>query len=59
MSKQKHHQERRIRVRGVRRETIDVRKLGKAVIALAAAAAEAEAEAEHQRRADPESKEQP
>lgn len=50
MSKKKHRQERHIRVRGVRRETVDLRKLGKAVIALAAAAAEAEAEAEHRRR---------
>lgn len=41
--------ERRIRVRGVRREEIDVRKLGKAVIALAAAQAEADAEAEHRK----------
>jgi hypothetical protein len=43
----KKHQTKYIRVRGVQRDTIDVRKLGRAVIALAAAKADAEAEAEH------------
>jgi hypothetical protein len=39
---------RRIRVRAVRREPPDVKKLGKALLALAMAQAQAEAEAEAQ-----------
>ena len=39
-----------IRIRGVQRSDVDVRKLGKAVIALAAAQAEADAEADHRRK---------
>lgn len=50
MNKKIRRRQRQLRVRGVQRETIDVRKLGKAVIALAAAKAEAEAEAEHRRK---------
>lgn len=42
--------ERRIRVRGVRRHPVDVRKLGHAIIALAAAQAEKAAATEHKRR---------
>jgi hypothetical protein len=50
MSKTFHHGERRhgqrrIRVRGIRREVPDYRKLARALIALAQAQAEAEAEA--------------
>lgn len=40
--------ERRFSVRGVRRDPPDLRKLGKALIALAQAEAEAAAQAEHQ-----------
>jgi len=43
--------ERRIRVRGIRRNPPDIRKLGQAIIALAQAQAEKEAEAEHKRAA--------
>lgn len=57
MSKKRHHQERRIRVRGIQRKQVDVKKLGKAVIALAVAQAEKEAQAEH--RQAKQSKEQP
>lgn len=49
MSK-KRYKERFVRIRGVQRTQIDVRKLGKAVVALAAAQAEAEAEREHTRK---------
>jgi hypothetical protein len=42
----KQPKERHVRIRGVQRETVDVRKLGKALIALALAQAEADAEAE-------------
>jgi hypothetical protein len=56
MSKTFHHGERRhgqrpIRVRGVRREPADLRKLARALIAFAQAQAEAEAEAEAQAQA--------
>lgn len=56
MSKKKRHQDRHIRVRGVQRDVVDIRKLGRAVIALAAAQAEAEAEAEHRKSKAPETK---
>jgi len=45
-----HRPERRITVRGVRREQPDLRKLAQALIALAQAQAEADAEAAHERR---------
>lgn len=50
MSKTFHNGERRIRVRGVRRSELDVKRLARALIDLAQAQAEAEAEAEHKRR---------
>jgi hypothetical protein len=50
MSKTFHHGERRIRVRGVRRSELDVKRLARALIDLAQAQAAAEAEAEHKRR---------
>ena len=53
MSKAKRHRpkrQRRLRVRGVRRDPVDIRKLADALLELAAAKAEAEAEAEHARR---------
>jgi len=43
--------DRRIRVRGIRRNPPDIRKLGQAIIALAQAQAEKEAETEHKRAA--------
>ncbi len=49
MSRTFHHGERRIRVRGVRRRELDVKRLARALIDLAQAQAEAEAEAEHDR----------
>lgn len=42
--------ERHVIVRGVRRESIDVHKLSRALIALMQAKAEAEAKAEHEAR---------
>ncbi|WUI02870.1 hypothetical protein OHR68_14035 [Spirillospora sp. NBC_00431] len=53
MGKRKRHnqprrEERRFRVRGVRRDPPDMRKLGKALISLAQAEAERQAQAEHQ-----------
>lgn len=49
MSRTYHNGERRIRVRGVRRQPTDLRRLARALIELeyAQAQAEAEAEAEH------------
>lgn len=44
---------RNIRVRGARRAEPDVRKLGRALIALAQAQAEADARAEHDQQAQP------
>lgn len=41
--------ERRIRVRGVRRDPTDIKKLARALIELAAAQAEADAKADHER----------
>lgn len=43
-------QDRRIVVRGIRRDPPDVRKLARALIELARAQAEAEAQAEHEAR---------
>jgi hypothetical protein len=51
MSRTFHHGERRIRVRGVRREPPDLRRLARALIELAQMEAEANAEAEHRKRA--------
>jgi hypothetical protein len=48
MSRTFHHGERRIRVRGVRRHPADLRRLAKALIALAQADAEATAQAAHE-----------
>jgi len=50
MSKTSHHGERRIRVRAIRRDKPDLRKLARALIDLAQAQAEAEAQAEHERQ---------
>ncbi len=50
MSRTFHHGERRIRVRGVRREDPDLRKLARALIDLAQA--QAEAEAQHKQQPD-------
>ncbi len=47
MTKKKRHQERRLRVRDVRHEPPDLKKLAGALIALAQAQAETEAAAEH------------
>lgn len=44
---------RNIRVRGVRREEPDLRKLGRALLALVEAQREAEAEAAHRRATEP------
>ena len=57
MSKTFHHGDRRhgqrqIRVRGVRREPADLRKLARALIALAQAQAEVEAQAQHDPKRD-------
>lgn len=52
MSRTFHHGDRRIRVRGVRNETPELRKLARALIDLAQAQAEADAEHEHKKRAD-------
>ena len=47
MSRTFHHGERRIRVRGIKRDPTDLRRLARALIELAQAQAEAEAEAAH------------
>ena len=44
--------ERRVRVRAIRRSPMDVKKLGRALIALAMAQAEAEAQKEHAAKKD-------
>jgi hypothetical protein len=44
MSRTFHHGERRIRVRGIKRDPTDLRRLARALIELAQAQAEAEAE---------------
>lgn len=48
MSRTFHHGERRIRVKGVRRQPVDLRRLARALIELAQAEAEAAAQAEHE-----------
>ncbi|HSH59896.1 MAG TPA: hypothetical protein VK988_09710 [Acidimicrobiales bacterium] len=50
MTKKKRHQERRLRVRDVRHDPPDLKKLAGALIALAQAQAETEAAAEHDHR---------
>jgi hypothetical protein len=47
MSRTYHRGERRLRVLGIKRRDPDLRKLGRALIALAQAQAEADARAEH------------
>jgi hypothetical protein len=49
MSRTYHHGNRNIRVRGIRRESTDLRRLARALIDLAHAEAEAQAESEHQK----------
>lgn len=51
MSRTFHHGERRIRVRAIRRERPDMRKLARALLELAQAQAEAEAQDQHQAEA--------
>jgi len=54
MSRTFHHGERRIRIRGIRKNPPDLRRLARALIELAQLEAEAEAqEAEHQRQSRP------
>jgi hypothetical protein len=48
MSRTYHQGERRIRVRGVRRDATDLRRLARALIELAQAQTEAEAKAQHE-----------
>ena len=50
MSRTFHHGERNIRVRGIRKDPPDLRRLARALIALVEAEAEAEAEAEEAAR---------
>ena len=50
MSRTFHHGERRIRVRAVRKDPADLRRLARALIELAKLQAEAEAEVEHERK---------
>jgi len=50
MSRTFHHGERRIRVRAIRREQPDLRRLARALIDIARAQAEAEAQIEHEQR---------
>jgi hypothetical protein len=50
MSRTFHHGERRIRVRGIRRDPADLRRLARALSALAQAQAESEAEAADEQR---------
>jgi hypothetical protein len=52
MSRTFHHGERRIRVRAIKREEPDLRKLARALIDLAQAQAEAEAERQHKQQSD-------
>lgn len=52
MSRTFHHGGRRIRVRGIRHGTPDLRKLARALIDLAQAQAEAEAERQHKQQTD-------
>lgn len=50
MSRTYHHGERHIRVRGVRRDATDLRRLAVALLDLAQAQAETDAQAEHKKR---------
>ncbi|MGC2372404.1 MAG: hypothetical protein WA484_00885 [Solirubrobacteraceae bacterium] len=50
MSRTYHHGERRLRVRGIRQDPTDLRRLARALIDLGQAQAEAEAEAEHRKQ---------
>jgi hypothetical protein len=50
MSRTYHHGERRLRVRGIRQDPTDLRRLARALIDLGQAQAEAEAEAEYQKQ---------
>ena len=50
MSRTFHHGERKIRIKGVRKDSPDLRRLARALIALVEAGAEAEAEAEEKGR---------
>jgi len=52
MSRTYHHGERRIKIRGIRREQPDLRRIARAVQELAEMRAEAQAEAEHRRGID-------
>lgn len=47
-ARRRHHQERRLRIRSIRKDPPDLRKLASALIALAQAQMEAEAQAEHE-----------
>lgn len=49
-NRSQHRRSRHISVRGARREPVDVRKLSRALLALAQAKAEADAAAENQKR---------
>jgi len=55
MSRTFHDGERRIRVRAIRRDKPDLRKLARALIELAQAQAEAEAQKEHEQQSEEES----
>ena len=55
--KRKHQSERRLRVRGVRRQPPDTRRIARVLLELAQAQAEADAQAEHRAPRDPESTE--
>jgi phage terminase large subunit len=50
MSRTYHHGERRLRVRGIKQDPTDLRRLARALIDLGQAQAEAEAEAEHRKQ---------
>lgn len=52
MTADNRNRERRIRVRGIRREQPDIGKLARAIVALAQAQIEAEAAAAHERTKD-------
>jgi len=50
MSRTFHHGERRIRVRGIKRDPTDLRRIARALIELAQAQAEAEADTENKKQ---------
>lgn len=52
MTNRKKSGPRRLRIRSIRRDPVDIPKLGRALIELAQAQAEKEAEAEHQRKVE-------